>query len=482
LADTDQSTSTYKIGLKRAAVDVKRLDDGTLILRSPYDLPPSDENIGDWLRKWAEAAPDRLFLAKRDTKSFKPLWSEITYGEALKKVRAIAQALAKRDLSQNRPVLLISKNGIDNALLQMAAMDIGVPAIHINPSLAIRPDQFDGFKHIVTQTTPGLIFAAEGTPFEIALRYAAEQGVEVVLGGGPLKGLSSTEYEELTTSWRKGAANKARAHITPETVAKVHYTGTNPSDMVGIVTSQVTMSINQDALAQIIPALTARPQIVVDDAPWHQAAGGSLIFNAVLRNGGTLYIDRFGASNQQKAENETMETPSPSIHFTESMPLNGLIGRLEENVMLRKAFFRNLDLIWVVNGTITEEVKERLQVLAREQTEFNIPILASFSGTGTATINTTLYFDTETPGNIGLPLPGTMIKMVRFGSQEDDNWGIHIKTAGLNPAIWQNGALIEAETELEGFYAVYDTIRLIDPIRPFKGIQRVSRMDGIAEA
>ena len=222
---------------------------------------------------------------------------------------------------------------------------------------------------------------------------------------------------------------------------------------------------------KIIPALTARPPIVVDDAPWHQAAGGSLIFNAVLRNGGTLYIDRFGASNQQKAENETMETPSPSIHFTESMPLNGLIGRLEENVMLRKAFFRNLDLIWVVNGTITEEVKERLQVLAREQTEFNIPILASFSGTGTATINTTLYFDTETPGNIGLPLPGTMIKMVRFGSQEDDNWGIHIKTAGLNPAIWQNGALIEAETELEGFYAVYDTIRLIDPIRPFKGIQ-----------
>ena len=123
------------------------------------------------------------------------------------------------------------------------------PSISI-PPLAIRPDQFDGFKHIVTQTTPGLIFAAEGTPFEIALRYAAEQGVEVVLGGGPLKGLSSTEYEELTTSWRKGAANKARAHITPETVAKVHYTGTNPSDMVGIVTSQVTMSINQDALAQ----------------------------------------------------------------------------------------------------------------------------------------------------------------------------------------------------------------------------------------
>jgi feruloyl-CoA synthase len=482
LADTILVAPKYKIDLKRAAVDVKRLADGNLILRSPYDLPPSKENIGDWLRKWAAADPKRLFLAKRAQTQAQ--WDEITYGDALKQVRSIAQALASRELSPVRPVLLISKNGIDNALLQLAAMDIGVPAIHVNPTLALKPEQFEGFKHIIQQTTPGLVFAAEGAPFATALKYAADQGAEILLSSDPVAGLPSTEFGKITKSWRKGAAVKARAKNTPETIAKVHYSGTQPSEMVGIVTTQVTMSINQDALAVVIPQLGARPPIIVDDAPWHHASGGNLIFNAALRNGGTLYIDRFGPENQNENQNvnqkgdegAALETPSPSIHFTEAMPFYGLVSRLEENILLRKAFFRNLDLIWIVNGTISHEIKGRLQALAREQTGFEIPILASFSGVGTAAINTALYFESDSDANIGLPVPGTFIKLVRIGAEQDDNWGIMVNTPGLNPAIWQNGGPIKAETDEDGYFTVYETVRLIDPMRPFKGIERQSRV------
>jgi feruloyl-CoA synthase len=488
LTDAVLTAPKYKIQLKRAAVDVKRLAGGNFILRSPYDLPEGGENIGDWLRKWAAADPGRLFLAEPSGKpsGMANQWQEITYGKALKQVRSIAQALAKRDLSAARPVLLVSKNGIDNALVQLAAMDIGVPAIHINPSLAMKPEQFEGYKHIFQQTTPGLVFAAEGTPFENALRYAAGKGAEILLKGEPLKGLFSTDFKKITTSWRKGAAKKARAQNTPETVAKVHYTGSKPSEMMGIVTTQVAMSINQEALAEIIPALEARPPIVVDDAPWHSAGGGSLIFNAVLRNGGSLYIDRFGPPNQNgetDAECDQLETPSPSIHFTEAITLNGLVSRLEENILLRAAFFRNLDVIWIVNGTVTQDVRGRLQKLAREQTSFEIPILASFSGLGTSAINTVQYFDldieSDSETNIGLPVPGTLIKLERIGSAEDDRWGIKVKTPGdslgLHPAIWRDGTWLKAETDEDGYFAVYETVRLIDDTQPFKGIMKISR-------
>ena len=106
MAEPAETPAKYKIDLKRAAVDVKRLPDGSLILRSPYALPTPDDNNGAWLRKWAAEEPSRLFMAKLfQTDDDFPVWEEITYDDALKQMRAIAQAFAVRDLSPTRPVL-----------------------------------------------------------------------------------------------------------------------------------------------------------------------------------------------------------------------------------------------------------------------------------------------------------------------------------------------------------------------------------------
>jgi feruloyl-CoA synthase len=234
------------------------------------------------------------------------------------------------------------------------------------------------------------VFAAEGLPFANALKYAADQGAEILLCSEPVKDLKSTEFKKISKSWRKGAAKKARANVTPETTAKVHFSGTTSEDMTAIATAQVTMCANQEALAEIIPALSARAPVVVDDAPWHRTGSGNLVLNAVLRNGGTLYIDRFGQEENSAGKGDNLVSPSPSIHITELMPLFELITRLEEDVLLRKAFFRNLDLIWIVSGIITEEARNLLQKLALEQTNAEIPILASFTGSGTSAVNTAL--------------------------------------------------------------------------------------------
>jgi len=252
--------------------------------------------------------------------------------------------------------------------------------------------------------------------------------------------------------------------------------------MTAIATAQVTMCANQEALAEILPALSACPPIVVDDAPWHRAGSGNLVLNAVLRNGGTLYIDRFGQEENSAREGDNLVLPSSSIHITELMPLFGLITRLEEDVLLRKAFFRNLDLIWIVSGIITDKARYRLQKLALEQTNFEVPILASFTGSGTSAVNTALYFDTDVTSNIGLPLPGTFLKLVKIDGEDDDIFELRVKAPGTQPGIWKDSAVIEAETDEDGFYAVSETVRLIDEKRPFKGIERISRVDGVTKA
>src|SRR5262249_13957836 len=96
---------------------------GTVYLKSTVALGEYPERITDALERWAESAGDRPFLAERRASG---AWREITYGESLPRVRRIGQALLDRGLSQDRPLLILSGNGIDHALLALAAMHVGV--------------------------------------------------------------------------------------------------------------------------------------------------------------------------------------------------------------------------------------------------------------------------------------------------------------------------------------------------------------------
>ena len=83
------STPSFReLALARQAIDVRELDGGGLILRSPYGLRPHAQCLGALLQHWAAEAPDRDFLAqRRDDGSWRPL----TYSSALKSVESIAQ-------------------------------------------------------------------------------------------------------------------------------------------------------------------------------------------------------------------------------------------------------------------------------------------------------------------------------------------------------------------------------------------------------
>src|SRR5690606_25490179 len=63
--------------------------DGTIRARSPHRLGPYPERLTDRLIHWAGVAPDRTFLAERDNDGS---WRHLTYGDALTRVRRIAQA------------------------------------------------------------------------------------------------------------------------------------------------------------------------------------------------------------------------------------------------------------------------------------------------------------------------------------------------------------------------------------------------------
>src|SRR5436305_7502848 len=103
-------------------------------MRSRHELGEVPRCVGELLRRWAREAPERTFLAEREAAGG---WRRVSYGAALDAVERIAGALVARGLDVERPVALLSENGVDHGLLQLAAMHAGIPAVPISPAYSL---------------------------------------------------------------------------------------------------------------------------------------------------------------------------------------------------------------------------------------------------------------------------------------------------------------------------------------------------------
>ncbi len=136
--------------------------DGSLILRSEMPLEPYEASLGVLLRRWGTEAPDRVFLAERDGDGD---WVNLTWGDANRKASAIAQALLDRGLGPQRPLLLLSGNAIDHALLTLGGFLAGVPVVPVSPAYSLMSQDYGKVKHIAALVKPGLVYAADAGPF-----------------------------------------------------------------------------------------------------------------------------------------------------------------------------------------------------------------------------------------------------------------------------------------------------------------------------
>jgi feruloyl-CoA synthase len=82
------------------------------------------ERMTDRFDHWARHASYRTFLAQREPKFG---WRNVTYAEAQFFARRLGQAVLNRGLSVERPVLILSENEIEHALLGLGCMYAGVP-------------------------------------------------------------------------------------------------------------------------------------------------------------------------------------------------------------------------------------------------------------------------------------------------------------------------------------------------------------------
>ncbi len=124
-------------------------------------MAPHDPSLARLFRAAVERNPAGLFLAERDAGG---AWRKLTYEEARRLVDALAQALLERGLSAERPVMILSGNGIDHALLTLAGHTAGVPVAPISVAYSLQSQDHAKLKHIAALLEPGLIYVADTAP------------------------------------------------------------------------------------------------------------------------------------------------------------------------------------------------------------------------------------------------------------------------------------------------------------------------------
>ena len=253
---------------------VEKRPDGVILVRCAKPLPAYPDSWLDRLEHWARAAPERIFLAERAAGG---AWRTLIYADAYEKSLRIGAALLARGLSAERPVLILSGNGIDHALLSLAGMAVGAPTCPISTAYSLVSQDLGKLGYAIDLMTPGLVFAAEGRAYERALRKAKERGIEIVVSDDSAEALGATRFASLVDEPISSQALQARASAGPDSIAKFLLTSGSTGAPKAVINTQRMLCSNQAMMREAMVFLEDEPPVLVDWLPWAHTFGSNTI-------------------------------------------------------------------------------------------------------------------------------------------------------------------------------------------------------------
>jgi feruloyl-CoA synthase len=438
--------------------------DGTLVLHSRRSLEPFDANVARMFRRASERHPERLYLAERAPDGS---WAGLTYESARRQVDAVAQALIDRELCQARPVMILSGNAIEHALLMLACFTAAVPVAPVSVAYSLQSRDYAQLRHIAKLLTPGLVYAADTALFAPALGALDSSQWELVAGRNGANLPRVTPFATLAQTRPTAAIDDAVRAIGSDTIAKFLFTSGSTGVPKAVINTHGMLASNQQALAQIWPFLEEDDLVLVDWLPWNHTFGGNNNFNLILRHAGTLYIDGGKPTPALVAESvRNLAAVSPTVYYNVPAGYAALLPFLESDLALARSFFARLRVIFYAAAALPQNLWDRLETLAARVTGCRIPMTSAWGATETAPMATAAHFKVERAGVIGVPVPGTMLKLVPAG----DKLEVRVRGPNVTPGYWRRPDLTSQCFDEEGYYRIGDAVRLLDPADPAKGL------------
>ncbi len=464
LASAKPNTPLRAVNLGALDAVVDRRPDGTMYIRSRQALEDYHDTIGQPLEHWAKVAPDRVYLAQRDADGN---WRKLTYAQTLDKVKRIGAALLRRGLSKDRPIVILSGNDIEHALLGLAAMMVGIPYAPISPAYSLMSSDFGKLRMIVELLTPGMVFAADSMAFGKALYATIPDDIELVVTRNPLGDRPTTLFADLIGDEDTRGVDAAHAQVSPDTIAKFLFTSGSTGTPKGVINTHRMLLSNQAMLRGSLAFVKDEPPVIVDWLPWSHTFGSNHNFNLVLVNGGSFYIDDGNPTPPGAPKTaRNLREIAPTIYFNVPKGFEALIAHFRADETLRRNFFSRLNVLFYAGAGLNQATYDEMNDIAVETTGERVIFISSLGSTETAPAALACTFDFGRPGNIGLPCRGVELKLVpNEGKLEARLRGPHI-----TPGYWRQDNHTQAAFDDEGFYKLGDALKFADPNDPDKGL------------
>jgi feruloyl-CoA synthase len=434
---------------------------GVSYLKAEQPLQPCALRLTDQLVHWAQTAPERTFLAQRvkNADGTKGDWRRISYAQALDGARRIGQALLARGLSAERPVVILSENDIEHALLALGCLYAGVPYSPSSPAYSTISQDFGKLRHVLGTLTPGLVFASSGVRYSTAILAVVGADVEVVTTSGAVPGRATTPFAELLATVATPAIDAAMQATGPETIAKFLFTSGSTKLPKAVINTQGMWCANQQQMRQSMPVLTELPPVLVDWLPWNHTFGGNHNFGMVLYNGGTLYIDEGKPTTALIGETlRNLREVAPTLYFNVPTGYEAIANAMKTDLVLRKNFLSKVSMFFYAGASLAQPVWDSLYDSEEAEIGERIVMTCGFGMTESGPFGLFVTSPDVKAGELGLPTPGLELKLVPNQGKTEARY----RGPNITPGYWRAPEETVAHFDDEGFYCTGDAVKWID--------------------
>ena len=441
-------------------VTIKDGAPGTHYLKADQDLQAFPERLTDRLQHWAHIKPTQTLFARRVKLTDGSLgdWRHVTYAEAWKTARNIAQSLINRGLNAERPVVILSENSLEHALLALGCMVAGVPFVPTSPPYSLISQDYDKLKHVLRTVTPGLVFASDAR-YAKAIAATVSSDMEVVMNEGGVEGKQVTTFEALCSTPATAQVDAAIAATGPDTIAKFLFTSGSTKLPKAVINTQRLWCANQQQMAQSMPILAEAPLVLVDWLPWNHTFGGNHNFGMVVFHGGTMYIDDGKPTPALMHETlRNLREIAPTVYFNVPTGFEAIALAMKTDDLLRKTLLSRVQMFFYAGAALAQPIWDSLYESQEREVGERIVMGTGLGMTESGPFGIFVTNPYVNAGDLGVPTPGLELKLVDMGGKTE----VRYRGPNITPGYWRNAEETKASFDDEGFFCTGDAVKWID--------------------